>query len=406
MVYGLLGKTLKHSYSKKIHEAMGYPYRYFECAENRLEGFLKLKKFDGINVTIPYKQSVIPYLYHIDESAQKIGAVNTVVNRGGLLYGYNTDFNGMIYALKAADIKLYGKVVVLLGSGGTARTARAVCESQGAKSCLSVSRGAALNYESLGAATDAEVLINCTPVGMFPDNNGSPVDLTRFPHLSAVFDCIYNPFTTRLLSQAAEMGLTYSNGLKMLVAQAKYSRDLFLDGIADEGLIESIYKSLALSVKNIVLVGMPSSGKSSVGRTVAKMTGRPFFDLDFELEKQFKIKINDFIPARGEQAFRELETTVIDRFSKKSGAVIATGGGAVLSPQNRTLLKQNGDVVWLKRDLEQLCVKGRPLSKNVENLKAMYTARERYYDMAADFCVECDAPINIVAQTVIDMLGK
>lgn len=285
--FGLIGKTLKHSYSKIIHGELGnYDYDLYEIAPENLKEFVLSGKLKGYNVTIPYKKDIIPYLDEVDELALKIGAVNTVVEKDGKRYGFNTDFLGMKYMLSRAGITLKDKVVMLLGSGGTSNTANAVVLSDGAKEVIKVSRTGEVNYQNCFERKDVEVIINTTPVGMFPNNYESPLSISGFPNLIGVADVIYNPNLTALTAQAKERGIKYANGLPMLVAQAKYAMELFLDKTVSDSVIEKVLSKLEKETLNIVLIGMPGSGKTTVGKALAELLGREFIDTDLEIEKR------------------------------------------------------------------------------------------------------------------------
>ena len=311
-----------------------------------------------INVTIPYKQTVIPYLDEIDEAAKMIGAVNTIVNKDGKLYGYNTDFYGMTALIEKNGMSLKNKKVVILGSGGTSKTSLAVAEFLGAKEILKVSRSAkdgSITYSELYENhTDADVIINTTPVGMFPDIFASPIDIEKFQQLSGVIDAVYNPLSTVLVSKAKKLGISSDCGLYMLTAQAVKAYEIFTDSTADDALCDRIFSEVLSEKKNIVLTGMPGSGKSTTGKILAEKLGREFIDTDEEIRKKTGIEISDYFERCGEKEFRSLETEVIKAISSKSGIVIATGGGAILKEENIDALKMNGTVYFLDRNKKQV----------------------------------------------------
>ncbi len=394
MRYGLIGSPLGHSHSPFLHERMGGEgYALLELPESALAGFFAAKEFDGVNVTIPYKRAVIPLLDEVDATARECGAVNTVINRGGRLVGYNTDLYGMRFALDAAGISLAGKRVVVLGSGGTSHTARALAAREGAASVRVVSRSGEYGYSDLSPLADAEILLNTTPVGMFPHMDAEPLSLSAFPALEGFFDAVYNPLRTRLALAADERGIKRADGLLMLAAQAKASRELFtggeIPGRSDRravAVITDAYRALFLSLTNIVLVGMPGSGKTTVGGELAALLGRELVDTDELVERKAGRSIPDIFAVSGEAAFRDLEQKAVFDAGAMQGKVIATGGGAVLRPENRLSLAANGFVVYLRRDTDCLAREGRPLSLSGD-LAAMLAARDPVYSAFADLIV-------------------
>ena len=394
MRYGLIGSPLGHSHSPFLHERMGGEgYALLELPESALAGFFAAKEFDGVNVTIPYKRAVIPLLDEVDDTARECGAVNTVINRGGRLIGYNTDLYGMRFALDAAGISLAGKRVVILGSGGTSHTARALAAREGAASVRVVSRSGEYGYSDLSPLADAEILLNTTPVGMFPHMDAEPLSLSAFPALEGFFDAVYNPLRTRLALAADERGIKRADGLLMLAAQAKASRELFTGGEilgrSDRhaaAVIMGAYRALFLSLTNIVLVGMPGSGKTTVGGELAALLGRELVDTDELVERKAGRSIPDIFAVSGEAAFRDLEQKAVFNAGSMQGKVIATGGGAVLRPENRLSLAANGFVVYLRRDTDCLAREGRPLSLSGD-LAAMLAARDPVYSAFADLIV-------------------
>lgn len=390
MEYGCIGKKLPHSFSKIIHEKIGsYSYELTELTEQELTPFMEKHEFKAINVTIPYKQAVIPFLYEISPTAKAIGAVNTVVNRDGRLYGYNTDFYGMTSLLNKNNIVLKNKKVAILGSGGTSKTSAAVAESLGAVEILRVSRSGKENsvvYSELYEKhSDIDVIINTTPVGMYPDIFESPIELSHFKNLSGVADAVYNPLTTKLVQDARRLGVAAQSGLYMLTAQAIRAYEIFMDKKADDGLLDSIFSDVLSSKKNIVLTGMPGSGKSTIGKAVAEKTGREFIDTDEEIKKEIGMEISDYFESFGERAFRDKETEIIKKTSALSGVVIATGGGAVLREENVLALKMNGTLYYMDRPLEQLIpTSDRPLASTKEAIIKRYDERIGIYLSSAD----------------------
>ncbi len=396
MKYGLIGKKLGHSFSKEIHAHLAdYEYSLLELpTEDDVAAFLKAGDFSAINVTIPYKQTVIPFLDEIAPEARAIGAVNTVVNRDGRLYGYNTDFYGMKVALaRIGATSLSGKHALVLGTGGTSHTACAVLAALGASSVHTVSRtprdGAISYEEAMREHRDADVLINTTPVGMFPNTDDSPISLDAFSRLSYVFDAVYNPLSSRLVSEARARGISASGGLYMLAAQAYRACELFLDTTLSPDLLETAYLRVLNAKQSIVLIGMPSSGKTTVGRALSKATRRPFIDLDEEIVKAAGRDIPAIFRDEGEEAFRDKESEAVRLASQKTGVIIATGGGAVLRPQNIARLKQNGVLVFLDRALEDLTPTGdRPTASSRAAIEARYRERLPIYLAAKDIAVK------------------
>lgn len=393
MEYGLIGAKLGHSYSKLIHEKLAnYTYDLYPLDEEGARAFLQEKAFRAINVTIPYKQLVMPFCDEIDPHASAIGAVNTIVNVDGRLLGHNTDFAGFLALLRAHSITLTDKTVLILGTGGTQRTVLAVAKHEGAREVLCVSRsgGDALTYEQAAARRDVEIIINTTPVGMYPNTGECLVNLEDYPALTAVIDAIYNPFETRLLCLARERGLTYANGLLMLVAQAHYAAEYFLGGKKlDESAIARVTGEIAADRANLVLIGMPGCGKSSLGKACAKILGKQFVDIDAEIELLAGKKISEIFSESGEEVFRALESEVTAKIGKETGLVIASGGGIVKRQENVMALRQNGVFLWVRRDVDALDIGGaRPLSCSLEALKAMERERFDLYKGAANASVD------------------
>lgn len=390
MEYGCIGKKLGHSFSKDIHALLAdYKYELAEIPEDSLSDFMKKADFKAINVTIPYKEKVIPFLSYISPEAEAIGAVNTIVNNGGRLSGYNTDFAGMRSLILKTGIDPEGKTALILGTGGTSRTAAAVLKSLGAKEIKRVSRSGkdgALTYdEAYENYSGAEIIVNTTPAGMYPDTEGVSVDIERFPHLTGVIDAVYNPLRTNLILSAKKRGIKASGGLYMLVAQAFYAYRYFTGDEGDGRVINKIYKKILSEKENIVLTGMPGSGKTTLGKIIAKKTGKAFYDTDDEIKNMFSSSPDEIIASEGEAAFREKETAAVKKLSGLTGAVIATGGGAVLKEENITALKRNGKVVFIDRPIEFIKpTADRPLSCDMEKLSARYNERYPIYLGTAD----------------------
>ena len=386
MDYGLIGERLGHSYSPQIHRVLGdYDYRLYPMTGEQLRETLKRRDFKGLNVTIPYKKDVLPFCDVISDTVREVGSANTLYFQDGKLYAENTDLPGMLFMLDRAGITLTGKKVVILGSGGTSLTAQAACRAAQAAAYIVVSRSGPVTYETLYEKhTDAEIIINSTPVGMYPKNLEAPVDIRRFPKLCGVADVIYNPAKTALLLDTEEAGIPHIDGLWMLVAQAWHAARLFLGEDIPEEKIAEAYKSVRRECLNLVLAGMPGSGKSTLGRMAAASLGKRFVDLDEEIVKRFG-PIPEIFKNQGEAAFRDMESEIAREYGKESGCVIAAGGGAVLRNENIRALRQNAIVVWVRRDLSRLSTEGRPLSTGMEALKRMEEARTHLYRVCADY---------------------
>lgn len=410
MTYGLIGCPLGHSFSKEIHESLGrYSYTLRELQQKELEPFFAERAFSGVNVTIPYKQAVIPYLDVLSDRAKAIGAVNTVVNRGGKLFGDNTDFEGMRLALEHGGITVENKRVLILGTGGTSNTAFAAATALGAKSVEKVSRSGrdgALSYEQAYAErADTEIIINTTPCGMFPHTDETPVALDRFPQLSGVFDVIYHPLCTRLVLAAKERGIPAAGGLYMLVGQAVRAAELFLDEKLPAGTVERCYRTVLRQKQNPVFIGMPGVGKTRVGMRVAELLHLPFYDSDKVIVERIGMPIADYFAAYGEEAFRAVESEVLAELSTMSGVVLSTGGGAILRPENVRALKQNGKLFFLDRPVDELKVSDdRPLSSDRERVRKLYAVRYPLYLAAADRHILSGRNANETAHMILEEL--
>ena len=404
--YGCIAEKLTHSFSKEIHaQLFSYNYELLELTKEELPEFMKAKAFKAINVTIPYKKAVIPFLDYVSEKAELIGAVNTIVNKNGKLYGYNTDFEGMRSLIEHNKIDFSGKKVLILGSGGTSATALAVANSLGALSVLGVSRkereGFITYDEALKLHTDAQIIINTTPCGMYPIIDDYPIDINCFKALEAVVDAIYNPLCSRLVVEAKVKGITAVGGLYMLVAQAVFAAEKFTDTKIPSQKIEEVYGNILKSKQNIVLIGMPSSGKSTIGKGIAEELGMQFLDTDTKILEKIKMEISEFFELFGEKEFRKIEAEVIKDISAIQNTVIATGGGAVLNNQNIKHLRQNGRIYFLDRPLNKLIVTDdRPLSSNREKLEKLYGERYDIYKANADKTIKCYDSINKNIQAV------
>ena len=393
MEYGLLGERLGHSFSPQIHRDLaGYDYQLLPTPPEAVEDLFARRAFQGLNVTIPYKRMVMPLCDEIDPRAAAIGAVNTVVNQNGRLTGYNTDIDGFLYMARRAGVDMAGKKVVILGSGGTSRTARAAAGELGAREIVTVSRHGEDNYQNLSRHADAQVLVNTTPVGMYPNWGQSPVSLESFPALEGVLDVVYNPLRTALLLQAEERGLPCSCGLPMLVAQAKRAAELFTGQNIDDSRAEAVLHGLREQLTSIVLIGMPGCGKTTVGRALAGKLGRTFVDLDEEIVRRAGTSIPEIFAREGEAGFRERESALVREFGERTGLVVSTGGGVVTRRENYIPLKQNGLLLHLRRDPAALPTDGRPLSQATAP-EELWRRRAPLYAAFADGEIDNNGPL-------------
>lgn len=403
MEYGLIGKNIDYSFSPYIHSLLGYDYGVRNLEREELADFFAKRDFLGVNVTVPYKKEVIKYLDKVDEVALRCGAVNTVINEDGVLTGYNTDFCGLNEALKRACITLRGMNVLIAGSGGASETAKFLAEVSEAKSVKIVSRKGEINYENVYENTDMEVIIDATPVGTTPYYNEKILDLSRFPELIGVFDLTYNPLKTALIKQAESLRLRSDSGLYMLVKQACAASELFKKTTVSAEKCNYIYEKVKKSMTNIVLIGMPGCGKTTVGKKLAEITGREFFDVDEIIEKEEKTTIAEIFAKKGEKYFREREKETVKRLSLVTGKVIATGGGSVVDRENVDYLGRNGIFVWIKRDLSLLCSYGRPLlSDKSEKRERLFSERKPVYENTADITVSNDLSVEAVARVIAE----
>lgn len=404
-VYGLLGERLVHSYSPEIHAALGdYEYRLFERTEQELPAFLASDEFTAINVTIPYKKAVIPYLAGLSPEAEKIGSVNTVTRTPLGLYGDNTDYYGFSYMLDAAGIAVGGRKCLILGSGGACATARAVVSDRGGEAVV-ISRHGENHYGNLSRHADAEVIVNTTPVGMYPNNGAAPLSLDGFPRLTGVVDMIYNPRRTALILDAETRGIPSVSGLSMLVAQAKRANELFFGRPLPDSVIPQVEEAVRRQKENVVLIGMPGAGKTTAGQALAAKLGFGFLDTDEEIERLCGRHPSRILTEDGEDAFRAVETEAIRRAGKRSGCVIATGGGAVTRAENYAPLHQNGTIVFLTRPLEELARGGRPLSAAF-GVETLYAARLPLYETWADVRAVCLRDPAATADAILCALGR
>ncbi|MBE6749097.1 MAG: shikimate dehydrogenase [Ruminococcaceae bacterium] len=410
MEYGCIGEKLGHSFSKEIHNALtDYNYELKEIAKENVDAFMRERDFKAINVTIPYKETVIPYLDSVSDEAKKIGAVNTIVNKNGVLYGYNTDFYGMKSLIERAEIELENKTVAILGGGGTSKTAYAVAESSGAKAIYKVSRSSKdgfITYDELYNISDSiDIIINTTPVGMYPNIYASAVEIEKFKNLSGVVDAVYNPLRSKLVFDASENNIKAVGGLYMLVAQAAAAVEKFIDTEVKTEKIERVFKGLFNNKENIVLIGMPASGKTTIGTELSAILNRPFYDSDRLIEETENCTIPEIFKNKGEAYFRECEADAIFTLSKNNSSVISTGGGAVLNKKNIELLKENGKIFFLDRPLEMLVTTNdRPLSSNRADLEKRYNERYELYKTYADVLLDASGSIEDVVNQILKVL--
>lgn len=402
---GLLGEKLGHSYSPQIHSMLAdYEYKLFEKSPEELEAFLKSGEFDGLNVTIPYKKAVMPYCTELSPTAAQIGSVNTIVRRSdGSLYGDNTDAFGFENLIVHNGIEVKGKKALVLGTGGASVTAQAVLKNLGASEVVVISRRGEDNYENIAKHADAEIIANTTPVGMYPNNGKAAVDLTQFPKLSGVLDVVYNPARTALLLQAERLGIPCAGGLYMLVSQAKRSCELFTGKSIPDSEIDRIERVLLHQMQNIVIIGMPGSGKTTVSTMLAEKLGRKILDTDTIVAEKAGVTIPEIFATQGEAGFRRLETEATAEVGKLSGNIISTGGGVVTVAENYELLHQNGVIVWIERDTNKLARDGRPISLS-SDLNELYAARLPLYDRFADIKADNNGDINDTVNAIMEMI--
>ncbi|MGM9603297.1 MAG: shikimate kinase [Faecousia sp.] len=406
MVCGLLGGKLGHSYSPQIHGQLGdYEYRLFEKKPEELADFLRHGDFSGLNVTIPYKKDVIPYCDILSPVAARLGAVNTIVKTPeGKLIGHNTDYFGFASMVKRSGLCPKGKKVLVLGSGGASNTVCAVMEELGAQ-VIVISRSGENHYGNLHLHKDAAIIVNTTPVGMYPNVEDSPLSLDGFPALEGVLDVIYNPAKTKLLLEAESRGLKAENGLWMLVAQAKESSEWFTGKKLPDSIIADIHRKLRRQMENIILIGMPGCGKTTIGRLLAEKLGKTFVDADAEIVKAALCDIPTIFATEGEDGFRRRETAALEEICKRSGSVISTGGGCVTREENYPLLHRNGVIIWVKRDIESLPTHGRPLSES-NRLADMYAKRKPMYEAFSDGAIENNSKVQNAVNSCLEILEE
>ena len=402
---GLIGEKLGHSFSPAIHGKLAdYEYKLYELSPEQLGPFLEKKEYDGLNVTIPYKKTVIPYCDELTEAARSIGSVNTIVKRpDGTLLGHNTDYDGFMWLLKNAGAQVKGKKAVVLGTGGASVTVQAALRTLGASPVIVVSRSGEDNYENISRHSDAKILVNATPVGMYPNTGVSPVDLDTFTALEGVFDVVYNPAKTQLLLEAEKRGIPCANGLGMLVAQAKAACERFTGKPIDDEKVYTIKAEMERNTRNLMLIGMPGSGKSTVGAALAESLGRKLVDVDERIVELAGCSIPEIFEKEGEEGFRRIEHQALCQVSKESGLVIATGGGVVTRPENMDPMRQNSLIVWLLRDTALLPRDGRPLSQT-NSLTEMFKVREPLYRAAADCVADNNGSLEDTVKQILEAM--
>ena len=415
MKYGLIGEKLGHSFSKEIHEKIAdYTYELKEIKKEDLENFILSKEFSALNVTIPYKEMVIPYMDFIDEKALEIKAVNTVVNKCGKLYAYNTDYYGLKALILNNNIDCNNKTVLILGTGGTSKTASVVLKDLNAKKVLFVSRSEnddnpnVITYSKASDLEDVNIIINTTPNGMYPKDEEPIIDITKYKTLEAVVDVVYNPLKTRLVRDALELGINAVGGLYMLVGQAVYAVERFLDKSFDDitKVIDRVYKDILSKKENIVLIGMPGCGKSTIGKMLSEKLNKELIDSDVEIEKVINSKIKDFLTESNEEEFRDIESNVINNISLLNNKIISTGGGAVKRYSNIKSLKGNGLIIFIDRSIDNIKTDDtRPLSSNVEKLNKLYKERYPLYKKACDYEVSNNGDIHDTVNKIIELIN-
>lgn len=403
MKCGVLGRKLGHSYSPQIHKHLGdYEFHIFEKEPEELVDFLQNGDFSGTNVTIPYKKDVIPYLDEISPIAQKLGAVNIIVRRNGKLIGHNSDHFGFQSMVEKSGLSPAGKKCLVLGSGGASATVQAVLKDFGAQVVV-ISRSGENNYDNLHLHQDAAIIVNTTPLGMYPHTGQAPLNVAQFPQLEGVLDIVYNPARTQIMLDAEKLGIPTMNGLWMLVAQAKEAAEWFTNSVISDEKIREIYEILRRQMENIILIGMPGCGKSTIGKQLAEVTGKEFVDADEKISQLAGKSIPEIFAEDGEEVFRSFETKALEELGKRSGLVIATGGGCVTKERNYPLLHQNGTIIWLKRDLDQLPTDGRPLSQ-AGDLAKMYEIRRPMYEAFADHAIDNNDSVTDTVRAIGELI--
>lgn len=412
MRYGLIGEKLGHSFSKQIHETLAdYTYELIELQKNEVETFIKQKDFAALNVTIPYKQTVIPYLDYIDDKAKEINAVNTIVNRNGKLYGYNTDYLGFKYMCNFHNINFNNKKVIVIGNGGAAQAIKAAVNEANPKSLIIVDiikNNECISYEELDKHYDANIIINTSPVGMYPNTYKQAIDLINFDQCEAVIDVIYNPLRTQICVQAKNLNMINVNGLEMLIAQAKYAVEFFLDKTIEDKCINDIYTKMLLDMKNIVLVGMPSCGKTTISSLLSKQLNKELIDIDEQIVKTTNSDIPTIFKLEGETSFRKYEHNCIQEVAKQTNKIISTGGGAILDKTNIDALKMNGIVIFIDRDLDKLISidPNRPLLNNSDAITNLYINRIELYNNYSDIVIKNNGTLEECIEDLMEAYNE
>lgn len=417
MKFGLMGEKLGHSWSKEIHRMMqDYSYDLIELSDAEFSPFLADNDYDGFNITIPYKKKIASYCGQLSSVAKRTGSINTVIHdENGGLAGYNTDYFGFKYLCSFSGITIKDKKVMILGDGGTGSTIKLAVSDMKAGRITVISRKEPYTYDDVSSFSDTQVVINTTPVGMHPDNYNKLIDINKLPDCEAVIDVIYNPMRTEVIEDAMEKGIKYVNGFPMLIAQAKYASQIFLrneDALAEnfstnnDEEIAGIFKDLTSFLANIVLIGMPGSGKTAIGKAISRINGRKYVDIDAEIERAEGMTVAEIFDRYGEAYFREKETMMTREICKGSNRIITPGGGSVLDSENIRAMKQNGILIWVKRELSELDMGGRPLSKDIDALKKIYTERKEIYNKSCDIEIENTGSVDDAATAVMDQIKK
>lgn len=404
--YGLVGRALSYSYSSYINSIIGdYGYKLYDIELNDFPAFLKTTEYKALGVAFPYKKIAYDLSTAVSGSAIKSHFVNLVTkDDDGTLKGYNTEYDAFKSLLKKYAVDVTGKKILILGTGGAANAARAILNEAGAGKVVLVSRHGQNNYDNISIHYDSDILINATPVGMYPNNGVSPIDLEGFSNLILVIDFVYNPVRTAFLQQAMERHIRVISGSYILAASSVYAAQLFLEEQFDDQFIDTVRKKVLVEKRNITLIGMPGSGKSNIGRALSQTLRRPYLDLDVEVEKVEMMSVSDIFSTRGEAYFREAEKNIMLKCCKQSGYIISTGGGAVLSKENRNAIKENSFVVYIERNFQDLYTDGRPISTSIENLQRISEIRTPIYEALADTVIRAHGSVDANVSMVLEAL--